>query len=176
METLLQQFETPFVDRDGSAYGVFVYGRSRAHDTWQGWLVFERQRDGRRFATPVETTQPNGEAVRYWATGLTETYFEGALDRARKRGAPQQPVVATPPPLVDFGVDSAERDRRREAIEEDLLELFTESHSRRMLAQRAFDELPYAHADIVRALEHLEKEHRRVMRRTDEGNDWIELR
>ena len=133
-------------------------------------------RDGRRFATPVETTQPNADDIRYWASGLLDTYLEGALDRALTRGVPAPAAVRVSPPLVGLGVDAAEHERRREAIESDLLELFRETKSRRMLAQRAFDELPYAHADIVRALEDLEKRHRLVTRRTEEGNDWIELR
>jgi len=90
MDTLLQQFETPFTDGDGKTYVVSAYGRSRAHDTWQGWLVFERQSDGRRFATPVETTQPDEEATRYWATGLGATYFDGAFLRAMNGGEKEQ--------------------------------------------------------------------------------------
>jgi len=58
--------------------------------------------DGRRFSTPVETTQPNVEAVVYWGTGLEATYFEGALQRALNPGGtsdvvrPSEPLVAGP--------------------------------------------------------------------------------
>ena len=65
MERLLQTFETPFRDTDGDTYDVQVYGRSRPGDTWEGWLVFTRQRDGVRYITPTETTQPSSEAVLY---------------------------------------------------------------------------------------------------------------
>src|ERR1051326_5368853 len=82
MDQLLQQFEAPIRDANGNLYVVYLYGRDRPSDTWQGWLVFERRRDGTRFTTPVETTQPNKEAVLYWGTGLEETYLEGALERA----------------------------------------------------------------------------------------------
>jgi hypothetical protein len=30
----------------------------------------------------VETTQPNREALAYWASGLEPVYLEGALERA----------------------------------------------------------------------------------------------
>jgi len=83
MEQLLQTFETPFIDGSGEAYDIHVYGRSRPADTWQGWIVFTRRRDGRRFTTDAETTQPSVEDVAYWATGLEPAYFEGAFQRAR---------------------------------------------------------------------------------------------
>lgn len=82
MDELLQQFERPVTDDRGERYTVFLYGRSRPADTWKGWLVFERQSDGRRFATGTETTQPDASAVLYWASGLEPTYFDGALERA----------------------------------------------------------------------------------------------
>ena len=86
MEKLLQEFEHTVTDASGAVYKIFAYARSRPGDTWQGFLVFETA-DGRRFQTDVETTQPNEEAVLYWATGLSEAYFEGALERAMHAGA-----------------------------------------------------------------------------------------
>ncbi|SRR6184192_2985683 len=100
MEQLLQQFEKPIADKSGVSYTVFLYGRNRPGDTWQGWLVFERSNDGKRFATDVETTQPNADAIH---------------------------------------------------------------------------ELPYAHADTIRALEDLEKQGGLLVRRTEEGSDWLFL-
>jgi len=82
MTRILQQFEQTVQDAAGITYNIHLYGRSRASDTWQGWLEFERATDGRRFSTDVETTQPNAEALLYWSTGLSHAYFEGALDRA----------------------------------------------------------------------------------------------
>jgi hypothetical protein len=86
MDQLLQQFEALVDDGAGNRYAVYLYGRSRPGDTCQGWLVFERTSDGRRFSTPAETTQPNMEAVAYWGTGLSATYFDGALQRALNPG------------------------------------------------------------------------------------------
>lgn len=37
--------------------------------------------------TDRETTQSSFDGVRYWASGLTHRYFEGALERAKRRGA-----------------------------------------------------------------------------------------
>lgn len=96
MDQLLQQFEAPIHDASGNTYFIHLYGRARPGDTWQGWLVFERAGDRRRFATGVETTQPNGEAIVYWATGLEEVYFEGALERALDAGREAPAGVVRP--------------------------------------------------------------------------------
>jgi hypothetical protein len=163
MERLLQQFEHRVSDRDGETYDVFLYGRSRPGDTWQGWLAFERTSDGARFTTDVETTQPNAEAVLYWATGLTEAYFDGALARARKPQRPPQPI-----PVIAPAATLAQ-------IERDVLAFFTRHRILSARTQVVLDGLPHAHADIVRALEDLEKQARYLVRRTEEGNDWLFL-
>lgn len=171
MDRLLQEFEQAIRDRDGNLYRVYLYGRSRPGDTWQGWLVFER--DGQRLSTPVETTQPNAEAVIYWATGLTDAYFDGALERARGAHDVDTTPIPAPDPVVS--VDRETRDQRREDLERSILDVIRLHGNERMLTQVIFDELPHAHADIVRALEHLEKSHRLLVRHTDQGNDWVEL-
>ena len=175
MDQLLQQFERPFVDRNGDLYTVFLFGSSPPHDTWKGWLVFERRRDGRRFTTPIETTQPNREAVLYWATGLEDTYFEGALERAQRPLDPSHPHFAAPQPLVDYGTNHETRAARAAHIERDILDFFTKANEDRVLTQTLFESLPHAHADVVRALEDLEKQRRLIDRRTEEGNDWVFL-
>jgi len=173
MDTLFQQFEKPMRDSSGDTYMVFVQGRSRPRDTWEGWLVFERQRDARRFSTPVETTQPNGQAVLYWASGLENTYLEGALDRALSVSiAPRS--MAEAPPLVGYGVDAVEHSRRLTLIERHVLALFQNLRLTRLLIERVLDQLPYAHADVVRTLEDLE--HRKLIaRRTKNGHAWVFL-
>jgi hypothetical protein len=173
MDTLFQQFERPMQDAGGDTFLVFVQGRSRPQDTWEGWLVFERQRDARRFSTPVETTQPDAQAVLYWASGLTNVYLEGALERALSVTiAPRS--VADAPPLVGYGVDAVEQSRRLTLIERHVLAVFQNIRITRLLTARVLDQLPYAHADIVRALENLEKR-KLVARRTEAGNDWLFL-
>ncbi len=175
MDQLLQQYEALVHDGEGNSYVVYLYGRSRPADTWQGWLVFERVSDRRRFSTRVETTQPNVEAVVYWGTGLEATYFDGALRRAlqpAKAAGTVRPIE----PVVGVGVDSAERSKRVSLIERDVFAWFDRHRTKRALSQALFDELPYAHADIVRAIEHLEKNGHYLIRRTEEGNDWVFLR
>ncbi|HEV2720733.1 MAG TPA: hypothetical protein VG323_11995 [Thermoanaerobaculia bacterium] len=162
MDTLLQQFESPVTDSDGNSYTVFLYGRNRSGDTWQGWLVFERQSDGRRFATGVETTQPNAQAILYWATGLTAAYFDGALERAKK--TPRERHEST-----------AIGERNLAEIERDVLTCFRYHRVVRLKTRRLLDELPFAHADTTRALEDLEKQGGLLIRRTENGTDWLYL-
>lgn len=173
MERLLQEFERPIADTGGVLYRVFLFGRSRPGDTWQGWLVFERTTDGKRFATGVETTQSNAEGILYWATGLTDAYFDGALARAQNTRSRDTSAIAVPPPLVSS--DSETHRQRLAAIERDVLDCFTRHRTRRLLTRSLFDELPYAHADVVRALEDLEKQGGLLIRQTEEGNDWLFL-
>lgn len=173
MERLLQEFEQPVTDAAGTTFKVSLYGRSRPGDTWQGFLVFERLTDGKRFPTGVETTQPSAEAILYWATGLTGTYFDGALTRALAPPPATKMAVAVPPPVV--GVDAETHRQRLADLERDVLACFSRRHTSRLLTQSVFDELPHAHADVVRAIEDLEKQGGVVERRTEEGNDWLFL-
>lgn len=173
MERLLQQFERPIRDTAGTIYNVFLYGRSRPGDTWQGWLVFERLTDGARFETDVETTQSSAEAILCWATGLTDAYFDGALQRAQKGVRDQPAPVAIPEPLVGGDIDT--RVARLAALERAILDCFSRARTTRILTQRVFDDLACAHADVVRALEDLEKQGGLLVRRTEEGNDWLFL-
>jgi hypothetical protein len=162
MDQLLQQFEQPVTDADGTSYTAYLYGRSRPGDTWQGWLVFERQSDRRRFTTGTETTQPNAAAVLFWASGLTSAYFDGALDRARKTPRERHESVVI-------------GERNLAAIERDVLACFRFHRAVRLDARQLLDELPVAHADTTRALEDLEKQGGLIVRRTEGGTDWVYL-
>ena len=174
MERLLQEFDQLVTSADGVTYRAYVYGRSRPSDTWQGWLVFERVSDARRFPTDVETTQSSAEGILYWATGLTNAYFDGALKRATQRSADPEPIVS-PPALVEGGVDSELRAERLRSIESAVLRTFGDRRTTRLLTQSVLDALEYSHADVVRALEDLEKRRGLIVRRTEEGNDWLAL-
>jgi hypothetical protein len=68
-------------------------------------------------------------------------------------------------------------DRRRlEQIEKYVISYFQEQQQTRILAKQLFDSTTaYANADIVRALEDLEKKERLLVRHTTEGNDYISL-
>jgi hypothetical protein len=175
MDRLLQQFEQPIVDRNGDLYDVFLYGRSRPGDTWQGWLVFQRRGDLTQFSTGVETTQPNAEAVLYWATGLSDAYFEGALNRARRPPREIEVTLPAPPPLIDDWADSATREARLADLERAILSYFQNRRLDRVPTEVLFNDLPHAHADVVRALEDMSKQGRLVERRTEEGTDWLFL-
>jgi hypothetical protein len=175
VERLLQQFEKPIRDSGGATYNVYVYGRSRPSDTWQGWLVFERLTDGRRFATGVETTQSSAEAILYWATGLTDAYFDGALERAIEPRDHDSSPIPSPLPIVGGLVDADTRIARLAKVESAILGAFHRFGATRLLTRTVLDSLPHAHADVVRALEDLEKQGGFLRRRTEEGNDWIFL-
>ena len=175
MERLLQQFEQPIEDSAGTTYNVSVHGRSRPGDTWQGWLVFERATDGRRFSTGVETTQSSAEGILYWATGLTGAYFDGALARALEPRDPDSQAVESPLPIIGGLVDSATRIARLAEVERAILAFFRRFGATRLLTRTVLNGLPHAHADVVRALEDLEKQGGFLIRRTEEGNDWIFL-
>ena len=71
---------TPFTI-DGHDWHVRVEGVERPDGTWAGRIVFA---DGTVIrTTEQETSQPNRDALAYWATGLEQVYLEGALGRAR---------------------------------------------------------------------------------------------
>jgi hypothetical protein len=58
-------------------------GRLRADGLWEGWIEFEPARSAKEaLRTGRESVQPNRDDLMYWAQGLTQTYLEGALDRA----------------------------------------------------------------------------------------------
>jgi len=61
-------------------------------------------------------------------------------------------------------------------IEKYIINFFQEQEQSRILAKALFDSTTlYANADIVRALEDLEKRERLLVRHTTEGNDYISL-
>ena len=65
---------------------------------------------------------------------------------------------------------------RLEQIEKYVVSFFQERQQTRILAKKLFDSTTgYANADIVRALEDLEKKERLLVRHTTEGNDYISL-
>jgi hypothetical protein len=71
---------TPLV-ANGRGWRVRVEGEPRDDGTWAGRIVFA---DGAVIrVTDRETSQPNRDALEYWATGLEAVYLEGALARAR---------------------------------------------------------------------------------------------
>ena len=79
---LAHDFLEPFVAADGQTYVVRAYGQARADGTWIGWLTFVGA-DGQTIKrTPRETTQSNQDQLAYWASGLQQSYLDGAFRRA----------------------------------------------------------------------------------------------
>jgi hypothetical protein len=79
MAEVLRVFNDPVL-LDGVPYRAQACGRRAGH-MWEGWIEFiaEDGSDVRR--TARETTQPDRNAIVYWAEGLSGTYLEGALAR-----------------------------------------------------------------------------------------------
>ena len=66
--------------------------------------------------------------------------------------------------------------QRLEQIEKYVLGYFQARQETRILAKELFDSTgEYANADMVRALEDLEKKERLLVRHTTEGNDYVSL-
>ena len=83
MPELIQQYTIQLQGPGGVSYLILTYGQAREDGTWEGWLEFHPQGGiGPVLRTERETSQPNREALAYWASGLERVYFEGALARA----------------------------------------------------------------------------------------------
>ena len=66
--------------------------------------------------------------------------------------------------------------QRLARIEQYILEFFQQRQHTRILAKDLFNSTPeFANADLVRALEDLEKKQRLLVRHTYEGNDYVTL-
>jgi hypothetical protein len=84
MDEVIHEFASEITDADGHGYTARAVGRQRHGRTvWEGWLEFIPL-GGRGMVrrSAVETTQPNREALAYWASGIEPVYLEGALERA----------------------------------------------------------------------------------------------
>lgn len=79
---LIHEFTEPFHADDGGLYRVQAWGQARADGTWIGWLRFVRREGGVSRHTPRETSQSSREHLYYWATGVQQSYLEGAFSRA----------------------------------------------------------------------------------------------
>lgn len=88
MAEVLLQFDRPVTDEDGHEYVAKVCGRVAEDGLWDGWIEFHPRDGGSALRTPRETEQPNRADLEYWATGLTVSYLEGALERAKDSETP----------------------------------------------------------------------------------------
>lgn len=90
MAKVVQTYDT-VLQVDGREYRVRACGREREGGLWEGWLEFVPDDDLPVLRSRRETTQPNETDLEYWATGLTPTYLEGALDRTVEPAKPRLP-------------------------------------------------------------------------------------
>ena len=84
MDDVLQEYTT-LVDRGGTTYRVRAVATPRADGTWEGSLEFVPVSGGPAVRTGRESSQPNRDAVAYWASGIEPVYLAGALERALRR-------------------------------------------------------------------------------------------
>jgi hypothetical protein len=90
-------------DEDGVVYDrARIYGEPQDDGRWGAFIEFVSVDDAIVVRSPRETTQRNLNDVAYWATGLEEVYFEGALDRALRSTVDPDlpsPVAEASPPV-----------------------------------------------------------------------------
>jgi hypothetical protein len=94
-EQIFLEFENTVEDDKGLSHGAVVLGKEREDGRWIGRIRFTPLDGSPVLETDRETTQPNRDDLAYWATGLTYTYLEGALARAR-RLSEKAAAAATP--------------------------------------------------------------------------------
>ena len=101
MPETVANFDTPVQDRFGVQYTARACGRQRSDGLWEGWIEFDSIGNSDVLRTQRETTQSGLEDLRYWASGLTPVYLEGALDRIIEGLVPHRRAPAMPPPAFD---------------------------------------------------------------------------
>lgn len=92
MPEVLVVFDEPIRESGGVPYRAQVCGRLADNGLWEGWIEFVPLGAGVPLRTPRETVQPKRADLEYWATGLSVTYLDGALDRARRAEQIPPPV------------------------------------------------------------------------------------
>ena len=96
MAEVLVTFTTPTRAKNGDLYHGRVLGRLAHDGLWEGWLEFALAGSDEIFLTERETEQPNRADLKYWAEGLSDTYLEGALERALNPTPTLQPTRDEP--------------------------------------------------------------------------------
>lgn len=91
MSEVFVQFETVVSGPNGSRFTPRACGRAREDGLWESWIEFDPvSHDNGPLRTSRESIQPNRDDLMYWAQGLTQTYLEGALNRAVNLSVPRQ--------------------------------------------------------------------------------------
>lgn len=82
MAEVLVRFTELVQDDSGTSYRAQASGTVGSDGLWEGWIEFIGENEP-ALRSPRETTQPNRDALLYWAEGLSAAYLEGALRRAQ---------------------------------------------------------------------------------------------
>ena len=77
----IQTYSEVVRDAGGEEYTARACGEARPDGHWEGWIEFHSALGAVR-RTNRETTQPDRDALAYWASGLEPVYLEGAFARA----------------------------------------------------------------------------------------------
>jgi hypothetical protein len=78
----VQQYPSILQAPSGEQFVARVYADRQRGGLWEAWLVFFSLTTSTVLATDRETTQGKREHILYWASGLSPTYLQGALERA----------------------------------------------------------------------------------------------
>jgi hypothetical protein len=99
MTEVFAEYQNAIDATDASVWAARACGRP-LNGKWEAWIEFIPLTAGESpVRTPRETTQKDRDAAVEWAEGITPTYLEGALERARER--PVVVVTEMAPPLFD---------------------------------------------------------------------------
>lgn len=82
MAELIADLPFRVVDAEGREFYVSVAGNPRLDGEWEGWLEYAPLDESEVLLTRTETTQSNRAALERWAAALTDTYVQGAFQRA----------------------------------------------------------------------------------------------
>jgi len=152
-ETLLQ-YQKPVVAADGTAYEARACGGPMAGGGWEGWIEFVPLDGGEPLRSPRETTQPNRTDTEYWATGLTQVYLDGALQRAAYAILPAPPTPPAPPPARSLFSGPAPSSTANSGAPESVLDPFSVYEKGEALLRRQLGALSAWHlANIIVAYE-----------------------
>ena len=100
MSRLVHEFSTLVEGPNGTEHTARVRGEEEVENGhWQGWIEFVPADGGAALQTSRETTQSSWEHLRYWASGLSPSYLEMAIRRARRTDStsPEPPPPLRPP-------------------------------------------------------------------------------
>ena len=93
------------VDAAASEYYASVAAEQRPDGMWEAWLEYVPTDETDPLVTPTETTQSSRADVVRWANALTDTYVEGAFERAVEATLVTSPRVVARRASADSAVD-----------------------------------------------------------------------